>query len=243
MAGIFSRLFSRNTARAIRCGAVVPAAGSSTRMGQDKLLLPLDEVPVILRTLRALDNCPHICEIVVVTREDLIVPISGLCRDAALNKVKKVVRGGETRTHSVLAGIEELSRGVELAAIHDGARPLVSQAVLDTVICRAEQCGAAAPAVALKDTIKVARDGLVEHTPDRSLLYAVQTPQVFQRDLIRTALIKALEDGAELTDDCSAVERLGIGVSLTQGDYCNLKLTTPEDMAVAEALLAWREDL
>ena len=222
---------------------MVPAAGSSTRMGQDKVLLPLDGVPVIIRTLGALDNCPLIDEIVVVTREDLIVPISGLCRDAALSKVRKVVRGGDTRTRSVLAGVEELSRSIELAAIHDGARPLVSQQVLEEVIRRAAQCGAAAPAVPVKDTVKVARDGLVESTPDRSVLYAVQTPQVFQRDLIRGALTKALEAEAALTDDCSAVERLGIGVALTQGDYCNLKLTTPEDIAMAEALLAWREDL
>ena len=95
----------------------------------------------------------------------------------------------------------------------------------------------------VKDTVKVARDGLGESTPDRSVLYAVQTPQVFQRDLIRGALTKALEAEAALTGDCSAVERLGIGVALTQGDYCNLKLTTPEDIAMAEALLAWREDL
>ena len=212
-------------------------------MGQDKVLLPLDGVPVIIRTLRALDNCPLIDEIVVVTREDLIVPISGLCRDAALSKVRKVVRGGETRTQSVLAGVEELSRSIELAAIHDGARPLVSQKVLEEVIRRAAQCGAAAPAVPVKDTVKVARDGLVESTPDRSVLYAVQTPQVFQRDLIRGTLTKALEADAALTDDCSAVERLGIGVALTQGDYCNLKLTTPEDVAMAEALLAWREEI
>ena len=243
MAGIFSRLFHRDRQESLRCGAVVPAAGSSTRMGQDKVLLPLDGVPVIIRTLRALDNCPLIDEIVVVTREDLIVPISGLCRDAALSKVRKVVRGGDTRTRSVLAGVEELSRSIELAAIHDGARPLVSQQVLEAVIRRAAQCGAAAPAVPVKDTVKVARDGLVESTPDRSVLYAVQTPQVFQRDLIRGALTKALEAEAALTDDCSAVERLGIGVALTQGDYCNLKLTTPEDIAMAEALLAWREDL
>ena len=229
MAGIFSRLFHRDRPESLRCGAVVPAAGSSTRMGQDKVLLPLDGVPVILRTLRALDNCPLIDEIVVVTREDLIVPISGLCRDAALSKVRKVVRGGETRTQSVLAGVEELSR--------------VSQKVLEEAIRRAAQCGAAAPAVPVKDTVKVARDGLVESTPDRSVLYAVQTPQVFQRDLIRGALTKALEADAALTDDCSAVERLGIGVALTQGDYCNLKLTTPEDVAMAEALLAWREEI
>ena len=243
MAGIFSRLFHRDRPESLRFGAVVPAAGSSTRMGQDKVLLPLDGVPVIIRTLRALDNCPLIDEIVVVTREDLIVPISGLCRDAALSKVRKVVRGGETRTQSVLAGVEELSRSIELAAIHDGARPLVSQKVLEEAIRRAAQCGAAAPAVPVKDTVKVARDGLVESTPDLSVLYAVQTPQVFQRDLIRGALTKALEADAALTDDCSAVERLGIGVALTQGDYCNLKLTTPEDVAMAEALLAWREEI
>ena len=242
MAGFLSRLFHHSAPPSIRCGAVVPAAGSSTRMGQDKLLLPLGEQPVLLHTLRALELCPYITEIVVVTREELIVPIGQLCRDAALEKVRKVIVGGATRSHSVLAGLGELSQDAELAAIHDGARPLVSQAVLEAVIRRASECGAAAPAVPVKDTVKRARDGLVTATLDRAELRAVQTPQVFQVDLIKTALQKALEDGAELTDDCAAVERLGIGVALTEGDYCNLKLTTPEDLAVAEALLAWREE-
>ena len=241
MAGLLGRLFRRRREE-LRCSAVVPAAGSSTRMGKDKLLLPLGEQPVLLHTLRALDACPYITEIVVVTREELIVPIGQLCRDAALDKVRKVIVGGATRSHSVLAGLGELSPDAELAAIHDGARPLVSQAVLEAVIRRASECGAAAPAVPVKDTIKRARDGLVTATLDRAELRAVQTPQVFQVDLIKTALQKALEDGAELTDDCAAVERLGIGVALTEGDYCNLKLTTPEDLAVAEALLAWREE-
>ena len=242
MAGLLGRLFRRRREEELRCSAVVPAAGSSTRMGQDKLLLPLGEQPVLLHTLRALDACPYITEIVVVTREELIVPIGQLCRDAALDKVRKVIVGGATRSHSVLAGLGELSSDAELAAIHDGARPLVSQAVLEAVIRRASECGAAAPAVPVKDTVKRARDGLVTATLDRAELRAVQTPQVFQVDLIKTALQKALEDGAELTDDCAAVERLGIGVALTEGDYCNLKLTTPEDLAVAEALLAWREE-
>ena len=241
MAGLLGRLFRRRREE-LRCSAVVPAAGSSTRMGKDKLLLPLGEQPVLLHTLRALDACPYITEIVVVTREELIVPIGQLCRDAALEKVRKVIVGGATRSHSVLAGLGELSPDAELAAIHDGARPLVSQAVLEAVIRRASECGAAAPAVPVKDTIKRARDGLVTATLDRAELRAVQTPQVFQVDLIKTALQKALEDGAELTDDCAAVERLGIGVALTEGDYCNLKLTTPEDLTVAEALLAWREE-
>ena len=241
MAGLLGRLFRRRREE-LRCSAVVPAAGSSTRMGKDKLLLPLGEQPVLLHTLRALELCPYITEIVVVTREELIVPIGQLCRDAALEKGRKGIGGGATRSHSGLAGLGELSPDAELAAIHDGARPLVSQAVLEAVIRRASECGAAAPAVPVKDTVKRARDGLVTATLDRAELRAVQTPQVFQVDLIKTALQKALEDGAELTDDCAAVERLGIGVALTEGDYCNLKLTTPEDLAVAEALLAWREE-
>ena len=238
MAGLLGRLFRRQRTPELRCSAVVPAAGSSTRMeGQDKLLLPLEEQPVLLHTLRALELCPYLAEIIVVTREDLIVPIGQLCRDAGLSKVRKVIVGGATRTHSVLAGLGELPSGAELVAI----RPLVSQEVLETVIFRAAECGAAAPAVPVKDTIKRARDSLVEATLERSELFAVQTPQVFQVDLIKAALVKALEDGAALTDDCGAVERLGIGVSLTQGDYCNLKITPPEDLAVAEALFAWRE--
>ena len=241
MAGLLGRLFRRRREE-LRCSAVVPAAGSSARMGKDKLLLPLGEQPVLLHTLQALDACPYITEIVVVTREELIVPLGLLGRDAALATGRTVSGGGATRSHSVLAGLGELSLDAELAAIHDGARPLVSQAVLEAVIRRASECGAAAPAVPVKDTVKRARDGLVTATLDRAELRAVQTPQVFQVDLIKTALQKALEDGAELTDDCAAVERLGIGVALTEGDYCNLKLTTPEDLAVAEALLAWREE-
>lgn len=243
MAGLLSRLFHKKGAPSIRCAAVVPAAGSSTRMaGRDKILLPLGEQPVLVHTLRALELCPHITEIVVVTRRDLIVPIGQLCRDCGFQKVTKVIPGGETRTRSVLNGVGEVSKEAELIAIHDGARPLVSQMVLDTVITRAAQCGAAAPAVPVKDTVKRAKNGVVEATLDRSELFAIQTPQVFQADLIRTALTRAVEDGAELTDDCGAVERLGIGVALTQGDYRNLKVTTPEDMAVAEALLDWEDE-
>ena len=243
MAGLFSRLFHKKKPQEILCAAVVPAAGSSTRMaGRDKILSPLGEQPVLAHTLRALELCPYITEIVIVTRRELIVPIGQLCRDYGFLKITKVVPGGESRTHSVLNGVREVSGQAELIAIHDGARPLVSQEVLERAIVRAAQCGAAAPAVPVKDTIKRARDGVVEATLNRSELFAIQTPQVFQGDLIRTALIKALEEGAELTDDCSAVERLGIGVALTQGDYRNLKITTPEDLAVAEALLGWEDE-
>ena len=244
MAGLLGRLFRRERGPEIRCAAVVPAAGSASRMeGLDKIMLPLADQPVLLHTLGALDLCPYVSKIVVVTREDLIVPIGQMCRDSGLAKVAKVVVGGPTRTHSVLNGVREVGDDCDLVAIHDGARPLVSQQVLEEAILRAAQCGAAAPAVPVKDTVKRAAGGLVEATLERSELFAVQTPQVFEASLIRAALAKALEDGAAITDDCSAVERLGIGVALTKGDYTNLKITTPEDMAVAEALLAWREGL
>lgn len=240
MAGLFGRLFQKKETSQVICSAVVPAAGSSTRMeGQDKLLLPMGDVPILIHTLRALDACPLIHEIIVSTRADLIVPIGQLCKDCALSKVTKVVVGGTTRTKSVLNGIQECRPDVALIAIHDGARPLVTQDVLCAVIQRAAETGAAAPAVPVKDTVKVADKGVVQSTPDRGTLFAVQTPQVFEASLIRTALEKALEDGVTLTDDCSAVERMGMAVSLTEGSYQNIKITTPEDLVVGEALLEW----
>jgi len=238
MAGLLRRLLKRERPETIRCSAVVAAAGRATRMGGgDKLLLPLGDQPVLAHTLWALDACPYIQEIVVVTRPDQIVPVGQLCKDCAFSKVSKVIVGGETRLQSVLAGVREASPQATLIAIHDGARPLVSQEILEEVILRADQCGAAAPAVPVKDTVKRASNGLVTATLNRAELFAVQTPQVFEPSLIKTALIKAQEDGAELTDDCSAVERLGIGVALTKGSYRNLKITTPEDLAACEALL------
>ena len=126
--------------------------------------------------------------------------------------------------------------GQKLIAIHDAARPFASENLIRTVILKAAETGAAAPAVPVKDTVKVAHNGVVESTPDRATLFAVQTPQVFDADLIRAALQKAMDDGAEITDDCSAVERLGMKVSLTEGEERNFKLTTPADLALAELL-------
>ena len=219
------------------CSAVVVAAGSSTRMGMDKLMLPLDETPVVVYTLRAVQAAPSVGEIILVTREDLIVPMSQLCQDYAISKVTKVVRGGASRTQSVRLGTLEVSGDAQVIAIHDGARPFVSAEVIERAVAQAMETGAAAPAVPVKDTIKVAHDGVVESTPDRACLFAVQTPQVFESSLIKAALQKALDDGLELTDDCAAVERLGMKVALTRGDERNIKLTTPEDLAVAQAIL------
>lgn len=240
--GLLKRLRKKRKPHRPWCAAVVPAAGSSQRMeGQDKILLPLDDVPVLVHTLQALSASEWIQEIVVVTREDLIVPVGQLCRDCALAKVKKVLVGGATRTDSVLAGVEEVSSRAELIAVHDGARPLVTTEVIDAAIQRAAECGAAAPAVPVKDTIKRAVDGVVVETPDRSQLFAIQTPQVFDSDLLVGALHKAVEDGAPITDDCGAVERIGMKVYLTAGSYENIKITTPADMLAAEAILRSRD--
>ena len=217
-------------------GAVIVAAGSASRMGGiDKVMAPLMGEPMICRTVRAFQESDAVSEIVIVTREDLILPISELCRD--YDKVKAVVRGGSSRQESVQLGLNALSKEVELAAIHDGARPLISYEVIDRSIRAANTYGAAAPAIPVKDTIKTVEGGIVVNTPDRAKLRAVQTPQVFDIDLLKGALVKAKTDGAEVTDDCSAVERLGMKIKIVEGDERNLKVTTPMDLKIAEMLL------
>ena len=218
------------------CGAVIVAAGSASRMGgSDKVMADLGGEPMIVRTVRAFQNCDAIASIVIVTREDLIRPISDLCRD--MKKVAAVVAGGKSRQESVHLGLNALPKRTKLAAVHDGARPLVSWQVIDRVVRAANTYGAAAPAIPVKDTIKVVQGGLVKETPDRSSLMAVQTPQVFDFDLLRGALRKAEEDGAQVTDDCSAVERTGMRIKIVEGDERNLKVTTPMDLKIAELLL------
>ena len=227
-----------------RCAALVAAAGSSSRMGGiNKLLEPLDGIPVLVRTLTALERAQRVDSIVIATREEDLITVSQLCKTYGITKCKKVIRGGEDREHSVLLAALEAEPDTELLAVQDGARPLVSPALIDRGIEAAQRCGAAAPAIPVKDTIKTVReDEAVEETLERSRLRAVQTPQVFEASLLKAALQAALEEGAVLTDDCSAVERLGKVVYLIEGEETNLKITTPTDLVLAEALLAAEED-
>ena len=227
-----------------RCAALVAAAGSSSRMGGiNKLLEPLDGIPVLVRTLTALERAQRVDSIVIATREEDLITVSQLCKTYGIAKCKKVIRGGEDREHSVLLAALEAEPDTELLAVQDGARPLVSPALIDRVIEAAQRCGAAAPAIPVKDTIKTIReDEAVEETLERSRLRAVQTPQVFEASLLKAALQAALDEGAVLTDDCSAVERLGKVVYLIEGEETNLKITTPTDLILAEALLAAEED-
>lgn len=220
------------------CTCVVAAAGASTRMGgADKLMEELGGEPVLVRTLRALSASPYIHDITVVTREELLVDVARQCRDNGLEKVTQVLAGGASRLESVYKGVCQVSKKAKLIAVHDGARPLVSCQVIHDVCHAASHCGAAAPALPVNDTLKRVEGTQVTGTVDRQTLRAVQTPQVFDADLLRAALQKAVDDGAEVTDDCSAVERLGATVHLVPGDARNLKLTTPTDLAIARALL------
>jgi len=221
---------------------VIVAAGSSSRMkGTDKIFYDLGGKPLVAHTITAFQNNDHISEIVVVTRQDLIEQMWDVCKKYGLSKVVSVTAGGTTRTQSVMNGLDEVSKATLYAAVHDGARPFVTQEIISTTIEKAMKYHAAAPAIPVKDTIKVANNHIILSTPDRSSLYAVQTPQIFDFDLLRGALTKALSENTPVTDDCSAVEALGMSVFLTEGSDENIKVTTPTDLMLANAILEGRK--
>ena len=223
--------------------AVIVAAGSSRRMGgENKLLLPLDDAPVLAHTLSAFEKCAAIRDIVLVCREQDILPYSDLARAFGISKLRTVTRGGDSRTASVLAGITAAPEDTGLVAVHDGARPLVSEAVITEAVYAAAECGAAAPVVPVKDSIKRIQNGSIAADVPRDTLAAVQTPQVFDRALLTRALETAARDNRSFTDDCAAVEAMGQAVRATHGSYENIKITTPEDILVAEAFLHREED-
>ena len=190
---------------------------------------------MIARTVRAFQDCDAVSEIVIVTRPDLLEEIMELCKDYP--KVKAVVAGGRNRQDSVENGLEALSNQVKVVAIHDGARPLITDAVIDRTVRAGSTYGAAIPAVPVKDTTKIVRGGVVDSTPERSRLQAVQTPQVFDLDLLKVALKKASDDEVTVTDDSGAVERIGMKVKVVSGDEKNIKVTTPMDLKIAEVFL------
>jgi len=205
--------------------AVIVAAGASRRMGFDKLRVPLaDGETALEKSVRAFDTHPLIDALVLVAGENdaAAKTLAASCRKPAC-----VVRGGATRAASVAAGLRAVTQ--DLVAIHDAARPFVSERIISAALAAAYEKGAAAPTVSVKDTIKVAEDGRVQYTPPRDTLFAVQTPQCFRTALYRQAQERA-GDTDGLTDDCSLLERAGIPVQLVAGDYANYKITTPGDL-------------
>ena len=210
------------------CTMVVLAAGSSKRMGRDKLMMEVGGVPVLVRSLQAMQTCAAVDEIIVVTRTSRLEEIAALRDRYGLTKMTKVVVGGMTRAESSLAGVLAASGKATLIGIHDAARPLVTDAVITETVQAAKKNRAAAPGIPVRDTVKL------------TALTAIQTPQVFQADLIKAALTNAMRKHLAITDDCSAVEQLRVKPVVTQGSDENLKITTPIDIELAESILRRR---
>lgn len=223
---------------------IIPAAGHGRRMGQPgrpKQYIPLLGDPIILWTLRACAAAGPVRELVLVVAPEDVEYCRARLQDAwQVAKPVTVAAGGDSRQQSVRAGLDALRQPVDLVAVHDGVRPLLDPALLERVLSAAWRHGAATVAVPLKDTVKLVDGGWVESTPPRARLRAVQTPQAFRRELLVEAHQRAAAEGAEATDDASLVERAGHRVAVIDGSYSNIKITTPEDLLVAEALLRAR---
>ena len=218
--------------------AIIVAAGDSTRMGykMSKQLIPLCGRPAIEYTLRAFQDCDMIDEIDIVTRPQDINDVAQIAFQ--FKKVMGIISGGADRAESVRKGIPNTSKRTTHFVIHDGARVMITPDEICRVLNTAIETGAATLGTPVTDTIKVAgEDGNILSTPDRSTLWAVQTPQVFEHDLYLRAIDNAVANGLSVTDDCAMVEALGVPVKIVRGEYTNIKLTTPSDIVIAEALL------
>lgn len=221
--------------------AIVAAAGTSSRMGNtDKQFLLLDGMPALARSIMALQDSDCIDEIVVCARAGMLERVNALVKQYDFTKVTCVCEGGPTRVQSVKNAVAHCSENTDILAIHDGARPFVLPQTVRKTVEAACEFGAAACAVKVKDTIKQTdENGVVVLTPPRGKLWAVQTPQVFEFNLYKNALENAPEN---VTDDCMIVEAAGHGVKLVEGEYTNIKITTPDDIMLSQAILKGRSE-
>lgn len=222
---------------------IIAAAGNSTRYGtgKSKQFLILDNTPVLIKSIQAFEAIDDVKEIIVTARKQDFDIIEDFIAQYGVRKVKHIVEGGATRQDSIYAAVENVDEKVDLVAVHDGARPLIKRKVIESVIQKADEVDAAACAVPVKDTIKIIdSSGKIVTTPERDSLRAVQTPQIFKFSLYKEAIGKAVSDGKQYTDDCQLVESMGYPVYLVDGDYENIKITTPDDLLVAEKFLSER---
>ena len=218
--------------------AIIVCGGSSSRMnGVNKLLLPLGNTNVAGRSMLAFEQCPEVGDIVVVCRERDRKELENTAEKLGIAKLRGFAEGGGTRQESVFSGLKKISPETSLIAVHDGARPLVKPEQIVRTARDAEVFGAAVLGVPVKDTIKVVNDGLITDTPYRPSLYITQTPQIFKRRIYFEAVDFALEHGLDFTDDCQLAEAIGVKVCMTEGGYENIKITTPEDIKIANLLL------
>lgn len=223
-----------------KVSAIIVAAGKGSRMGAavNKQFLMLSNKPVLAYTLEAFERAEIISEIIVVVHRDDHKLFKECILPYGFQKITAVADGGSDRQASVYNGLLRVGPESDIIAVHDGARPLVTPAIISASVAAASRYGSACVGVPVKDTIKrVNPDQMVLDTPDRSMLWAIQTPQTFQREILMKAHEKAIAERYRGTDDAVLVERLGVPVRMVMGSYTNLKITTAEDLAVAEAFL------
>ena len=222
--------------------AIIVAGGSSQRMGFDKLFAVIAGEPVIAHSIRAFEHASSVSEIVVVARKERHDEIRKISRAAGFKKVRSIEPGGERRQDSVRAGLDRIDHAAKYVAVHDAARPLITPEQIERAF---EQCrvhGSAALAQPVNDTLKRAdADLLVVGLVDRHQLYAMQTPQIFERKLIEDAYRDVDAEKASVTDEVSAVERLGRKIALVLNDDFNFKITYPRDLPLADFILRERE--
>ena len=227
-----------------RTVAVVPAAGRGLRMGGSvpKQFLTLDGLPILVHSLRVLEQAAAVTEIIVtVPAADREYCLNEIVARYRFHKITKVVPGGEQRQDSVRHGLAELDQNVDVVLIHDAVRPFLTTDMVTRVVDAAAQHGAAIVAIPMRDTIKrVGADGFIESTVDRNHLWLAQTPQAFQRPLLQMAHRKAQLEKYHATDDAQLMEWLGHRVAIVEGSGENIKITRPEDLGIGEAILAAR---
>lgn len=220
------------------CTAVIVAAGDGTRMGKNinKQFLLIDEKPILLHTLLKFEAAKSIDSILLVTKPESFALIDALKKDFNISKLTAVIPGGKTRGESVLCGLNQID-APSFVAIHDGARPFVSSDLIDRTVNAAYEYGSAAPGVIPKDTVKITNsENLIESTPKRETLRLIQTPQVFEASELKLAYKFAKETAFSGTDDCLIMEHMGKSPKIVDGEYTNIKVTTPEDLPIAKAI-------
>jgi 2-C-methyl-D-erythritol 4-phosphate cytidylyltransferase len=221
--------------------AIIVAAGSSQRMGFDKLLALLGDKPVLAHTIAAFEQTDSVAEIILVARAERVGEFEELVRQNVFKKVRHIVPGGLQRQDSVRAGLEHVSARSGFIAVHDAARPLVKPEQIERVFSSARQHGAAALAEPITDTIKRAdQGGVVTGGVPRENLYAMQTPQIFARELLERAYASVAAANLSITDEVSAIEHLGGKVQLVPNDEWNVKITYPRDLVLAQAAMGRR---
>lgn len=227
-----------------RVSAIIVAAGRSTRMGANKMMIEIGSMSVFERTLRAFEESKKVDEVIVVSSDENWEYYKKIVREKLISKVTAIVRGGNSRGESVKNGLKACNNNSKIVLVHDGARPLIKPSTIDEVVDGVEEEDVAAVGIKLSDSVKVIdSEGYAVSSIDREKIIRIQTPQGFKKEIILKAYEKAEEEGYEGTDDCSLTEIMGYRTKIIYPSYVNIKLTSPEDVTLATAVLRERGKL